>query len=631
MDCLATNTLTSLPAELVLRILTCGQLDTVDATRFGATCKSAQEFVTSVGLLWRRLFELEFDDAVLVEGGVGDSSAAQINLGFHHRTELIRRTMAKLELARASSQQSVEHAPLALESRNPSQHLSATSLRTLIDIALSRKPSKTLRHTNSEADNDSDQGVDSQDLSKSQQWLLSHLGQDFVKPSRSSAHRYDVITRSLARLKSLQEPSSPLGQHTAALAHLHTLQTPTAMTLTTHRLDARENVYEAAWVCEKRNFGPFNEINPQDGSYTVNWPKLEALTIVMAANLRDAAEFGWGGSEDGTKLELPLGWSGTRRYAAPPGTNGLGPSGRDWAGIEDCVFNGTYAFLDYRSFSHYNFHRRQMRNMIPSLEGEDEAVGDCMVLDLQLLPPGQLPMPPDHPENAWLPSMYGDYRESDDEDFEFSDDEDDNVSNASTYPPPSSEIDEEERMEQDRDNASRASSASDSTGIDKAAEPTPSREPFTVVTDDKDEAGSSDMNAACSDKRKKAETLSFCGRSEPLHFAGDFDGARHVLSRNRSIRGTVCMTSDGQVHWRMMIRYSGRDQWVMNGVQIGGPRSKYGIIGELLNLLASQGWQDADEAQFIKQQGYWTSAEHEEQCPSGPFWYFPKPSTTDRT
>lgn len=116
-----------------------------------------------------------------------------------------------------------------------------------------------------------------------------------------------------------------------------------------------------------------------DGRDEPDWKKLEALGIVMSAGLEEAMTYGWGND-----TTLPRGWKATR--PGPTLVNGKNP--RDWAGVEDTEFRGTYQFLDFNSFLHYNHHRT--RDTKPDLENEDEATGDCMRLMLKLLPPGQV-------------------------------------------------------------------------------------------------------------------------------------------------------------------------------------------------------------------------------------------------
>lgn len=250
-----------------------------------------------------------------------------------------------------------------------------------------------------------------------------------------------------------------------------------------------------------------------------DWKKLEALGIVMSAGLAEAMTYGWG--ED---CVLPRGWSATR--PGPRSDQAKNP--RDWAGVEETEFRGTYQFLDFNSYLHYNHHRR--RGTKPDLENEDEATGDCMKLTLKLLPPGQLPTPPDARPGTML-----DNDDSDDSD----DDDDDTFTDSSDSAP---------------------SSAASSSSNDVSDEPSP---PTSIPSNAEDDSAASSLSA----KLPSSSTypvLSFVGTSEPLHFQGTFATfAPHLRQPNRSIRGTVRMTKSGHVHWRYIIRYGGIDHWVL--------------------------------------------------------------------
>lgn len=57
--------------------------------------------------------------------------------------------------------------------------------------------------------------------------------------------------------------------------------------------------------------------------------------------------------------------------------------------------------------------------------------------------------------------------------------------------------------------------------------------------------------------------LSFVGTSTPLNFAGSFSTLVPTHMSNRSIRGHVQKTPEGDTRWTMIIRYSGADRWLM--------------------------------------------------------------------
>ncbi|KZT40780.1 hypothetical protein SISSUDRAFT_982912, partial [Sistotremastrum suecicum HHB10207 ss-3] len=63
-----------------------------------------------------------------------------------------------------------------------------------------------------------------------------------------------------------------------------------------------------------------------------------------------------------------------------------------------------------------------------------------------------------------------------------------------------------------------------------------------------------------------------------------------------SIVGWVCMTGDGQIRWHFTSGEQGHVIWSSEGVQIGGIRSCYGVLGS------------------------WTTVFHDDDDPVGPFW-----------
>ncbi|KAF5373766.1 hypothetical protein D9758_000851 [Tetrapyrgos nigripes] len=84
-----------------------------------------------------------------------------------------------------------------------------------------------------------------------------------------------------------------------------------------------------------------------------------------------------------------------------------------------------------------------------------------------------------------------------------------------------------------------------------------------------------------------------------IHFAGEFVGSDVDASTRRRARGTVRMIGQGAVRWNMISSEGGtpdRDEWTMEGVQIGGVGSALGYVG------------------------LWTGASHERADPIGPTW-----------
>ncbi|KAK7467479.1 hypothetical protein VKT23_004532 [Stygiomarasmius scandens] len=84
-----------------------------------------------------------------------------------------------------------------------------------------------------------------------------------------------------------------------------------------------------------------------------------------------------------------------------------------------------------------------------------------------------------------------------------------------------------------------------------------------------------------------------------IHFEGEFRGSDVDARAHRRARGTVRMIGDGAVRWTMISSEAStpqRDEWTMEGVQVGGVGTQFGVIG------------------------LWTGARHEEGDPIGPTW-----------
>ncbi|KAJ3907882.1 hypothetical protein F5879DRAFT_986063 [Lentinula edodes] len=63
-----------------------------------------------------------------------------------------------------------------------------------------------------------------------------------------------------------------------------------------------------------------------------------------------------------------------------------------------------------------------------------------------------------------------------------------------------------------------------------------------------------------------------------------------------TINGYVCMTDDDQIRWHFVSGEQGQAIWSSEGVQVGGIRSSYGVLGS------------------------WTTIFHDDDDPVGPFW-----------
>ncbi|MBW0559633.1 hypothetical protein O181_099348 [Austropuccinia psidii MF-1] len=66
-----------------------------------------------------------------------------------------------------------------------------------------------------------------------------------------------------------------------------------------------------------------------------------------------------------------------------------------------------------------------------------------------------------------------------------------------------------------------------------------------------------------------------------------------------SLGGCVSCTADGEVRWTVVSTLSGMNRWASEGIQVGGPRSKWGVLGA---------WTDINR--------------NDKEGPAGPFYFF---------
>lgn len=105
------------------------------------------------------------------------------------------------------------------------------------------------------------------------------------------------------------------------------------------RTRAREIVYDAANCSLATAFGPFVRMaRGHKGGLEVDWRVVQALQDVMQANVEEEITVGWGDGD----VQKPRGWGSTRMGGAREGR--MGGNRHDWAGVEDGVWRGTYAF-----------------------------------------------------------------------------------------------------------------------------------------------------------------------------------------------------------------------------------------------------------------------------------------------
>lgn len=193
-----------------------------------------------------------------------------------------------------------------------------------------------------------------------------------------------------------------------------------------------------------------------------------------------------------------------------------------------------------------------------------------MVLKLKLLPAGELPVIPSAVPRTRAQTLAATFNQ--DEEDEVDEEDDDDFA-------PGEEIEESSASEGEEEEA----------GMELQMDSPPTNEI-------NDSEGMPDKKNP-SVFETSTPTLSFIGTSEPLAFAGTFTSSTHPsVMAERSIRGSVSRTPEGEVFWSYIIRYGGEDKWKMQGIQIGGARSRFGILGT------------------------WSTAEGDERGPHGPFW-----------
>ncbi|GAA5995942.1 F-box protein [Rhodotorula paludigena] len=612
-----------LPPEILVHAL--AQATPKACAAFGRTCSLAHALVKSAAL-WRALHSAHWDDPSPSLAPGADAAL------YDHAMHVQRRTRAET-LVCAFVERSEPFPPAHLE----------PLLETLVDLAESRPPCSTYETSRNER--------------WLEQWLTSTPGGGEVllalHPtfSRSSSRSLRSTAQASTAAKGKASLSAILSAaRTAQLAaHLHVLSTPCPLALSSPslRTAAKEIVYERLNALRGSYYGPLMN----DGSGRVDWRKVEALQMVMRANLDDAAAIGWGREtvdargnvvEDDDPAVVPTGWRSTRPGAIPTRQD---PDGRDWAGVtHEGGLRGTYAFVHYPVFIHFNHHRGGPFQ--PTLAGEHEAVGDCMAIRLELLPEGEWPEEIDQPDLS-NEALGREDVDDDEEDGDWESGEGEG-SDGSGSSDESSEaevgyftttvVEEVEEPVSPSRRSDRGHAAGPS-GAD--GDPSPPTSPPDGGDEDGDSPLSASQLAALSSpsalgalpaaplspKSPLYPAMPYTFRpSDPsaptssasvvapnpayprLAFRGVFNNvAPPGIGAMRTIRGTVELTPDGHVRWQMLIRYSGQDQWYMSGVQLGGPGSTAGILG------------------------MWSSADRAEEGPCGPFWYWPHLSPEGQT
>ncbi|GAA5900900.1 hypothetical protein JCM6882_005971 [Rhodosporidiobolus microsporus] len=383
MDSGTPPTLLSLPPEILSHTLALASPR--DCARFSQSNTAAHSLCHAPSL-WRALHRARWDPAVLVEGGgTTDSAPSSSSSSYDYAAQVHRRTRTQTLLTAAAHPDEPKPVP-------PAEY--ELVLSTLVDIALSRSPV-------------SQHGPEASPSSRNEAFLARHLPPDSpvllsLHPSfspRSSTRTLRSSSKSPAPSPSPSDLASQF--HLAQLAsHLSVLSSPSPLLLASPSIltAAREIVYEKSNFTRAGAWGPFMS----DGSGEVDWRKVEAVAIVMASELGEAVGEGWGveGQREGDETRVPLGggWGVSRPGSAMGGAE---EGGRDWAGIDGKEWRGTYAFLHWPNWYHFNFHRPSAHSLhhtpaalLPppnTLASDPSSLGDPMALHFSLLPEGEWP------------------------------------------------------------------------------------------------------------------------------------------------------------------------------------------------------------------------------------------------
>ena len=269
--------------QIILQVLS-NLEDPSDAARFFQTSRTGHGFADSLSLN-KALFLSLFDPPPSSRTG---------SEKFPWATSLRARVRARGWLRTSTT----------VEALTASTEDFGSTLETLVEIALTRVVSST-------------------HLSRNQVFLETHLDSlaiDELGRKRKGGHALRQSARD-------RDPTSRLVQLASCLSALHS-PTPHALGSPLARTAAREVVYWQENWQRSSSWGPFiagSAGRKSQPGLVVDWAKLEALALVMAANMKEVEGTGWGGDD----VEVPRGWESTR-----PGEL---PEGKDWAGVESQV------------------------------------------------------------------------------------------------------------------------------------------------------------------------------------------------------------------------------------------------------------------------------------------------------
>lgn len=494
-----------------------------DCAHFASTSRSTNS-LCSTDILWRNLHSTLLDSPQLLHTSSSDQP---------HR-ELCKRYIEATTLLEQSQSSDTPPPPDKL----------LPLLETLVHLAQTRPLA----------------GIDS---------LNQSFLEKYLSPNTSNILKLHPTFSNPPKLRSqkARDQSSESVRISELFSQLHSLSTPSLLsTSSSLRTAAREIVYERLNFTRSSSYGPLSSNSNQ-----IDYRKVSAISLLMSANLEDAKSLGWGQESPEDPTVPPTGWESTRIHSARTGPE-VKIDERDWAGVTTHEWRGTYSFLHYPVYHHFNHHRNG--GFIPSLSEENEAVGDCMSLKLELVPEGEELTPPMVAfGERGTERVQGDAgRRADTSDDEDDDDFDNDLEVVTDEDDSSTSSDEEEDGFNTHYVTNNSTRRASSNSQDPAASP-----PTSPLSPSSFPAAPLGPLPPCTTPSTSTSSnsvypkLSFRGTSLPLQlrtlsFTGTFLNSQsqsHFNPRDRSIRGTVEMNDAAEVVWKYIIRYGGRDQWAM--------------------------------------------------------------------
>ncbi|EJU03891.1 hypothetical protein DACRYDRAFT_115193 [Dacryopinax primogenitus] len=597
-------TLESLPPEITQRCLSL--CDPVDVAAFAQTSHANRDFVYSAfdQVLWRELFLALFDDPRVTDPPTAAlwSRFSKLDLWQKQLCERIcarqvlrglkRKLIASVARAggRTDDPTSIDVDSADFTGVLKGEKEFSEALRVLVhvfDTARGNVDPKTLPV-----------GM----VSSEEDWDSKNV--DFVR---------STLDHPLLR-KLVWDHTPEEAKQASAKLHVHFGLTDWDLTTIAERGKARERVYRLANYHERNRWGPYTG----DFTRTPNWEHLEAMMLVVGRNVNERVD-DWR-LQDG---DAPLmGLHAARNYTMPsiePKAPALEIG--DWAGVTGKWYR-VVCFMDYRDLWGYNYGDFLAFN--PSfMEQYSEAVR-VMSFNLKVdsvgVPPKDIGIrganvqtPPaihaltrsNHMQDSYFPSAQ---REDEDEN---EDSENEEWGKRKEERPDEDEHDR--RAHEEIANVYRSAELGKLSPLSakiiaaKATSTTTSptssgshRSAFSTLftgSPSSSTSASPESSHLSPAPARMSKRPSLSEQYPTIYFSGSVrsSDAWHPTSH---VHGRVEMGEDGTVFWKLTSNYDGQDRWVSEGVQIGGMKSRMGVLG------------------------IWSDAFHEHEGPAGPFWFW---------